>query len=493
MPYEWLIGLRYLTSTRSRSAPSIITVFAVLGEAIGVAALILVLSIMGGFEGDLRTKILGSKSHILVTGPSHAELENPSEVLEIIDEMPQVTGASPFIESELMISSPANYAGIVMRGINIERLIQSTDIETTMVEGEFENLLDPDSMRRGSTLPSRNLPAEIERLEQELSETEQMLERIEQINEPISDPPSASEQAIMPALPAPNAQAIMPTFPAPETSENTTRNFRVIPGVIIGGELQETLLVRVGDTVDIISPDGELGPTGPIPRARRFRIVGVFHTGLFEYDSKMIYVTLDAARNFLDYEEEIVTGIEVKIEEMDHSELVAENLATQLQQANLSAKVSDWKELNKSLFSALLLEKKVMFVLLLIIVFVASFAIVCVLIMVVIEKGREIGILRSMGASRRSISMIFMLDGALIGVFGTLLGVFVGLGLTTYLQIVGWPLDPEVYYIDRLPVEVNHLEVLLIAATAIIISLLATIYPSVQAARLDPVTALRYD
>ena len=555
MRYEWLIGVRYLMSNSRKGAPSIITVFSVTGVAIGVSALILVLSIMGGFEGDLRDKILGTKAHLLITGPSQGELVNPQAVLNELDQREDVLGASPFVESEVMISSPTNYAGIVLRGIDVERITSASSLQDDMIEGDLNWLLDPANARRGRSLPERDPDDDADpgrETEELLRETERLLDELGErlgsgaladndgsgatsatrpgsgagIDVPEVDGPSDSvmpslprprtgdDDSVMPSLPRPRTdeeRASMPLLPPPRADRNDTdgddadgsgqmpaiggeRQRRHIPGIIIGTELQETLNCRVGDLVDIISPDGDLGPTGPIPRSRRFRVVGIFYTGLFEYDNKMVYTTLEASRTFLNVPEDVVTGIEVRIDRMDRADQVASELRTQLASNGVDdVEVHDWMTLNSSLFGALMLEKIVMFVLLALIIAVASFMIVCVLTMVVIEKGREIAILRSMGATGRGIMGVFLVEGGIMGLVGTALGAILGLGLTTYLQVVGFPLDPEVYYIDRLPVEVDTVEVVLVLVTAIAISLLATLYPSVQAARLDPVDALRYE
>jgi lipoprotein-releasing system permease protein len=252
--------------------------------------------------------------------------------------------------------------------------------------------------------------------------------------------------------------------------------------------------VVVGETVDVIDPDGPIGPTGPTPLVRSFRVVGVFHSGLFEYDNRYAYVLIDVARDFVGVPDDAATGVELRAQGPEYAGVVASAVRERLGASGLEGlDVADWMELNSTLFAALELEKYVMGGIMMVIVLVASFAIICVLIMVVIQRGAEIAVLRSMGASQGGILLVFLTQGAAIGVIGTVVGGVLGLGIALALQIVGFPLDPEVYYIDRLPIEVEAREVVSILVGAVVISVLATLYPSVQASRLDPAGGLRYE
>jgi lipoprotein-releasing system permease protein len=288
-----------------------------------------------------------------------------------------------------------------------------------------------------------------------------------------------------------------PMFGEPGEEEGTAavrpttqqgRSSRDIPGLLIGPELARSLQVRLGDEVNVVTPRGEIGPMGPIPRSRPFRVVGIFYSGMYEYDANFAYTALEDALGFLDYEGP--TGIEIKTVDVDASV----GIARLIQQAmGDDVRVLDWQELNRSLFFALKLEKIAMFVVLTFIILVASFSIVAMLIMIVIEKGREIAILKSMGATDAGVMRTFMLQGTVIGTVGAVAGLILGLGICYFLATVGLPLDSEVYYISTLPVEVDPVEIVLIVVCAVVISLLATIYPSFQAARLRPVEGLRYD
>ncbi len=286
----------------------------------------------------------------------------------------------------------------------------------------------------------------------------------------------------------------MPALPVRDLADRPAAGLLEYPGCVLGTELADMLAVDVGSVVNIIDPEGDVGPTGFIPRSRPFRVVALFYTGLYEYDSKLVFTRLDVGRGLMRLPAGSVTGVEVRGADLDRSTELRDAVTASLAASGASGlEARDWKELNRNLFGALKLEKLVMYCVLSIIIIVASFAIVCVLMMIVIEKRREIAIVKSMGATGRSIGRIFWYEGAIIGGLGTLIGLAVGLGGVIYLLEVGFPLDPNVYYIDRLPVDVDPIEVLAVVLVAFPLSLLATIYPSVQAAALDPISGLRND
>lgn len=266
---------------------------------------------------------------------------------------------------------------------------------------------------------------------------------------------------------------------------------RILPGIIIGRELSRTLRAYVGDVVKLVSPvSDQIGPMGPMPKLRRFRIAGVFFSGMYEYDAKFSYVAMEDAQRFFGLHDE-ATGVEVKIADIDHTSRAVESIRARL--GGEPYHVRDWRDMNRELFSALLLEKIAMFVALAMIVAVASFLIVATLVMIVLQRGKEIAILKSMGASDPSIMKIFVIQGLFVGVGGAVLGVLGGLGVCGLLQTVGFPLDDRVFYIEKLPVVLDQTEVGIIAIAAVTISYLATIYPAMTAARLIPVEGLRDD
>lgn len=585
---EWFVGVRYLAATRNSFAPSVITVINVLGYALCVTVLIIVLSVMGGFAGDLRTKILGSKAHVLVTGPADSPLKNSERVVEIVAGLPDVRGVAPFIESDLLISSATNYSGIVLRGVEPQGLASATNMEAYMREGSIEWMLDPEQAaqmgRRAIDDRTRELQEEADRLSREATRLERegsgLAERLREarlryeessgsrlsVDEAIvamqgsgdgsggaqaaagiKPPQSEAEgsgagggnlktQAIAPnpllqtpsapsardanvgAAVAGSVPATLPTassgapLPArrrmPSTIGGSASDGSGAmpdaavkpsadpepPGILLGSELRDALNVEVGDLVQIVNPDGDLGPMGPIPRSWPYRVVGVFYTGLYDYDNSMVYMALSDARRFLNVPADEVTGVEIRLSNLNDAERARESIEAALASNQVSdVLVRDWTQLNERLFSALRLERSVMGLVLAVFVAVASIGTWSVLIMIVLQKGNEIAILRSMGASKRSIMGLFVVQGGMIASIGTAIGACIGLLLVAYLKIVGFPLDAEVYYIDRLPVELNPWEVISSVVGALTIGLLATIYPSVQAARLDPARALRHE
>ncbi len=509
MSYETFIGRRYLMAKQRSSVVSIITVIAVFGVALGVTALIVVLSVMGGFTKDLTDKILGARAHIVIQDPGQDALTNPLELADRAMAVDGVVGASPFIESELMVSSPTNLSGVILRGIDVDRVVDVTDMLVELEEGALRYLQD-----------DRELMAEVE--SRRIREVDELLDRLDRERgamngdgEPAepADPFAVPEMGgDLPELPSLNGEddgmGGMPSMfdddpfagdlpelpeidgvaalPPIDGVEEAIRSR--VPGLIIGRELATSLRVRLGDEVNVVSPRGDMGPTGPIPRSRPFRVVGIFYSGMYEYDANHVYTGLDDAARLLDVDG--ATGVELRTFDVDRSVPIAQELRDRL---GPEVDVLDWRELNSALFFALRLEKIAMFVVLTFIILVASFSIVAMLIMIVIEKGREIAILKSMGSTNGEVMRIFMFQGVVIGLAGAAAGLFLGLLICYLLATVGLPLDSDVYYISQLPVEVDPVEVVAVVLCAVGISFLATLYPSYQAARLNPVDGLRYD
>ncbi len=267
-------------------------------------------------------------------------------------------------------------------------------------------------------------------------------------------------------------------------------NNRDMPGIIIGRELLRRLGLFIGDTVDIISPMSEAGPLGMIPKMKKFRIAGVFEAGMYEYDSSLAFVHIIDLQKFFQLGDS-VTGIEVKIEDLYDADKLAKDIEMILGPPFYA---KDWMQMNRNLFSALKLEKIVMFIILTLIVIVASFNIISNLIMIVIEKGREIAIIKAMGATSKGIMAIFMIHGLIIGIIGTVIGVAGGYLLCQVLKKYRFiHLPADVYYLSYLPVKIDIYDFIVVPAAALLISFLATIYPSQQAAKLDPVESLRYE
>ena len=414
MSYELFIGLRYLKAKRKQTFVSLITLISIAGVMVGVTALIVVIAVMNGFKEDLRDKILGVTSHVVISR-FDGNISKYQEVRAKVGEVSGVNAATPFIYTQVMISSRKAISGAVLRGIEPKTASKVINL--------------PKNMRAGS------------------------LEELE--------------------------------------AENKPEGMRSTPGIILGNELARNIGALRGEPVTVISPLGRLTPLGRVPRSQTFRVAGIFDSGMYEYDSTIAYVSLWAAQRFLGIGDR-VTGIEVRVDDIYAADRVAQAIGKALDGYPYWSR--DWMRMNKNLFSALKLEKIVMFIILTLIILVAAFNIVGTLIMVVIEKTRDIAILKSMGATRRSIMKIFMIEGAVIGLVGTLLGLLGGYTLCKLLATYKFiELPSDVYYISTLPVQMNPLDVALIALEAIVITLAASVYPAWQASRFDPAEAIRYE
>ncbi len=393
MRYEFWLGWRYLFTQRREKFISIIAVLSVLGVALGVAALIIVLAVMSGFDADLQAKIVGANAHITVEGVQG--VHQPSALAQRIGRLPHVMGASPYVNGQVILRTLDRALGVIARGI------------------------DPSTEGRVSSLPSY-------------------------VHE--------------------GAWAL---------DGNS---------VLIGRELANQLGLALGDTLTLLGPgDGQ---------PHHLRVTGVFSSGMYEYDASLVFIHLSLAQTMFALPGE-ATGIAVRVDSLDRVGQVAPAIKAALGPA---FRVRTWQELNRPLFDALKLEKTVMFLILTLIVLVAAANIVSTLIMMVMEKTKDIGVLQALGASGRSIHRLFTWEGFLIGGLGTALGFLLGVGvcwaLATYKFI---HLPSSIYYIDTLPVRIEWRDTVAITLAALGISLVATVYPAWQASRLNPVEALRYE
>jgi len=425
MSYELFISLRYLRAKRKQVFVSIITFISVAGIFLGVAALIIVIAVMNGFENDLRNKILGINSHIILMEYSGA-MRNHPRVMQEVAGVPGVVAATPFIYSQAMLKNGSNVTGVVLRGLSTKDALKVINLGK-ISEGKLDYLKE-------------------------------------------------GEQRI-PGL-------------KPELAG--------LPGILIGRELAKNLGVFLFETVHVVSPAGVSTPMGMVPRMKPFVVVGIFESGFYEYDSTLAYISLKNCQEFLNMGD-TVTGIEIRVDDIYKADRIAKAIEKKLGYPYWGR---NWMEMNRNLFSALKLEKRVMFIILSLIVLVAAFNIISALIMIVMEKNKDIAILKTMGATRGGIMKIFIFQGLVVGAIGTFFGCLAGLAVAFNLEFLsrfveklfGFKILPgDVYYLNELPSQVNYGDVGIIILGTMLISFLATIYPSWRASRLDPAEALRYE
>jgi lipoprotein-releasing system permease protein len=447
------IAVRHVRSQKSGFL-TVISILSTGGVALSSLALCAVVSIMGGFGADLKKKILGNNAHIRIDADQVGGFDNWEEVLRDVRLVKGVAGATPVAGGEAMASSSSNTAGVIIRGIDPNSIGHVIDLLQNVEVGRASYLTD--------TAGLADLPPD----------------------EPIGLGPGGERYLKGPKLRPWLSKELDPSL------EEVVRPPDVYPGLIIGRELAKTLHVYVGDEVRLVAPLGDLGPMGVMPRTKRFRIAAIFYSGMYEYDASYAYMLIDVSREFLDLNGR-VTAVDIKVDEAEYVDPVRATVASAIERPDL--RVRDWKETNKNLFSALKLEKIAVFVILSLAIAVASFCIICTLLLMVTEKSKEIAILKALGASDRAIRGVFMTEGLMIGGIGTILGVLTGLVLCLGLKGFGVRLDPDIYYVNRLPVEVNPVDYVLVALSAILITILATVYPAVAASRLRPVDGIRYE
>ena len=421
LPYELFVGLRYTRARKKVSGGnrfiSFISFTSMLGIALGVAALIVVLSVMNGFQKELRARILGVASHVQVSGPA-GELTDWPTVAAAAKADAAVVGVAPYVNAQGLLSSGPAVRGTVVRGILPEEEAKVAEIGSHMLAGRL------DALREGEF------------------------------------------------------------------------------GIVLGSELARAVGVRLGERITLIAPQGLVTPAGVLPRLKQFRVVGVFEVGMFEYDSGLALVHLADAQKLYSMADR-VSGVRLKLVDLFQSRQVAQALTTRLQvEQRRELYITDWTKSHANFFRAVQIEKNVMFIILMLIVAVAAFNIVSTLVMAVADKRADIAILRTLGASPGGIMRVFIVQGVLIGVIGTLIGIVGGvllaLNVSTVVpfieSIVGVQfLAKDIYYISELPSDLQRADVLTVAVMSLVLSLLATLYPSWRASRINPAEALRYE
>jgi lipoprotein-releasing system permease protein len=416
LPYELALGWRYTRAgraTRRNGFISFISGVSMLGIALGVAALIIVLSVMNGFQKEVRDRMLGVVSHIEIYGPGGGVLGDLATTMAEAKKNPQVIGAAPFVAAQALLARGEDMRGTIVRGIDPAREHEVTDIAATMQQSALKKLV----------------PGEF--------------------------------------------------------------------NIVLGAELARTLGVREGDPVTLIAPSGQVTPAGIVPRLKQMTVVGTFDSGHFEYDNGLVLLHMEDAQRI--FRLEGPTGIRLKLKDLHQAREVAQELAGTLSNPVL---IKDWTRQNRTWFAAVQLEKRMMFIILTLIVAVAAFNLVSTLVMTVTDKRADIAILRTLGASPGSIMGIFVVQGAMVGVIGTLAGLLLGLGIALNIDTIVPALEQalnasflpkDIYLISRMPSDPQQSDILPIALISLALAFVATIYPSWRASRVNPAEALRYE
>lgn len=416
LPFELFVGMRYTRAKRRNHFISFISMTSMIGIGLGVAALIVVLSVMNGFQEELRSRILGVASHLQITGPNNA-LSNWQEISDAVQPSSHVIGTAPYIMAQGMLSNGQAVQGAIIRGVLPSEEGKVSDLATHMRAGQLADL-------------------------------------------------KAGEF-----------------------------------GIILGAELAQSLGIVLGDKVVLMAPQGQFTPTGVVPRIKQFTVVGLFQIGMYEYDAGLALIHMDDASKLYRMADN-VSGIRLKLDDLFLAPEVSRDLAVRLSNQSQALYLTDWTQEHANFFRAVQMEKRVMFIILALIVAVAAFNIVSTLVMAVTDKRADIAIMRTFGASPRCIMAIFMVQGALIGVLGTLIGagfgVLIALNISTIVPFIEHLfhvqfLAKDVYYISELPSHLLWGDVVTIVLMSFVLSLLATLYPSWKASQMNPAEALRYD
>ncbi len=511
MNYALAIGFRYLRSKKTKTV-SVITFIAVSGVALGVAALLAVMSITSGFQEEFRNKVLGVNAHVLVM--RYGDFEEYRDVIARARDMPEVAGAGPFLIKEMMLANGDRIGGVLVKGIDPDLMPTVLDLPDQMIEGSLEGIRIP------GTLPPRRPEDEHDRQHREGEDLDAYLARVTAMVEGRTvepAPDAVHEEAASPetdeAVPLPmvhvptpaEAEAALAALDglAPASAEDDLFHAdradvvptEDLPGLVVGVTLAQNLGIHVGDRVRVISPLAGLNtsmfratPTTPV--SHEFRVIGIFAAGFEEYDTHLVYADLYQVESFFESGDS-VDGVEIRLRDIDDAAMISRRLERVL--GGGPYHTMDWEELNHNLFTALEIQKIMLSLVIATIIFVAAFNVIATLIMIVLEKKREIAILKAMGARDSHVLSIFMVQGMVIGLLGTVIGLALGGGVCLLLESNPFPLDPHVYLIDHLPVQTSFDEFLWTILIALGICVIATLVPSWWAARLLPADGVRHE
>lgn len=522
MGFPLELALRYMRS-RKRAFVSVGTMFAILGVALGVASLATVISVTGGFRAQFREKVLGVNAHVLVLKYS-SDFREYRKIMQQMKSVPGVVGIAPFVINPMMVTHGDRTAtGVLLKGIDPARVSQVLDLPRDIVRGSLAglrlpNAKPPDRRRRSladdsgvsgsrddwdtnaGKLPKKSVFADLPGVRDAAPDGGVLAPRI---GDPLDDGEQAPlAEAAGDALPEGSIvpeggyASVLPEDddlpaeldPDPCADENVVAR---LPGIVLGTTLARNLDVSLGGCVQVTSPTiGFSYSRGAIraPVAKQFRVIAIFDAGFDQYDSKLVYTDLYEAQAFYDTGDS-VTGIEMKVSDIDEAKRISRDIEERL--ANGVYHTMDWEELNHGLFTALRIQQILMSLVLALIIVVAAFTVIATLIMVVLDKKKEIAVLKAMGASDSALLRTFVYQGTLIGVLGTAIGLTLGYGICKALLVWGLPLDPKVYFISRLPVLMRLSDFVWVGVFAVLVCLCATVWPALHAARLRPAEAFR--
>jgi len=436
MSIELFVASRYLFSRRRQTFTTIITIISVLGVAIGVGSMVVVMGVYNGFTHDLRDKILGVNPHIMIQPTTPAGVRSFDAVFDLegtayggyvgyadsVSKLDGVASVSPYLYTEVLVSTPKGSTGLVVRGLEV-------------------NPIDDSKTINSSSTPSAGLP---------------ILDKMQE-----------------------------------GSLHDIAYRESGMQGIIIGEELAFRFSLDIGNQISLMSPTGRRTAVGFMPKIVNFEIVGIFNAGLSDFDSRLAFIPLQAAQELINMPFGRVSGLEVYLDDPYQANEIGEKIIADI---GLDFIARNWMDLNAGLFAALELERIGMFLVLAMIILVASFSIITSLVMLVMEKTKDIAILMSMGATAKNIRRIFMLQGTIIGILGTSIGYIIGLTLAFLLKKYQFiELPPGVFIMDHLPVLISAPDTILIGFVSILMCFLATIYPAWQAAKLVPTQALRYE